>query len=60
MNDNIAPFFVGFLLVLAGAIGISWKLGVSEENNRLYQKCITKNAEAPYNKAVTLCKEETR
>lgn len=61
MSEQYVVGIVLLLLVVgAGCIFYAHHAGQEVENKRLYQKCILKNLDMPYGKAVAFCKEEVK
>ncbi len=54
---TIALSIIGVLTLWTFAC-LQW--GVNAENERLYNKCLAKNSEMVYNKAIEHCKEQVK
>jgi Golgi nucleoside diphosphatase len=60
-NDSftIAIIFFLFFAFIISAFG-SYKAGVRQEYSRIYNKCLDKNSEMSYTKAIESCREELK
>lgn len=59
-GQELWAIIISVIFVVLVSIAVFFQWGVNAENGRLYNKCLTKNSEMLYNKAIEHCKEQVK
>lgn len=59
-GQEVWTITISVVMITVITIASATQWGVNAENGRLYNKCLAKNSEMVYNKAIEECKEQVK